>query len=300
MNIHHQETYAGYECVKIENEYLALWATTNVGPRIIGLEISGGKNIFASLPGITIDCPGSGEYQLRGGHRLWQAPEFPPRTYLPDDDPVTIRETLEGIQFTQPVEPQTGIEKSLRIHFQKSQPQVIIEHLLTNHGLKTIELAAWAITQLKPGGTAILPQPVSLLDDYGVLPNRQIAIWPYTEVNSPHIIWGDKFIFIDANMQKGALKIGFPNPVGWIAYLLEDVLFVKQAEYYPESEYYDFKSSSECYCNPSFLELETLGPKTKLKPGESLRHQEVWNVYGQVVASPTEQSISKLCVDLGL
>jgi hypothetical protein len=300
MEITHKVVYAGYECVRIKNETLALWVATNVGPRVIGLELSAGENLFAELPEALIECPGVGEFKLRGGHRLWQAPEDPRRTYLPDDDPVSVNQDVEGVTFTQPVEPQTGIEKSLWISLPKSKVQVSVEHQLKNCGSEPIELAAWAITQLKPGGVAILPQTRERADQYGLLPNRQIALWPYTEANSEHITWGDQYIFISATMKDGAIKVGFPNPTGWIGYLREDVLFIKQAEFFPEKDYYDFNSSSECYCNPSFLELETLGPKTKLEPGETLSHLETWRVFDQVDASLSEESIQNVVGGLDL
>ncbi|MBK5107655.1 MAG: hypothetical protein JJE12_05970, partial [Anaerolineales bacterium] len=132
MEITRKDVYAGYECVRIKNETLALWVTNKVGPRVIGLEISPGENLFAELPGAVIECPGQGEYKLRGGHRLWQAPEDPRCTYLPDDEPVSVHETPEGIQFTQPIEPQTGIEKSLQISLPDSKAQVSVEHQLKN------------------------------------------------------------------------------------------------------------------------------------------------------------------------
>ena len=300
MKISYSSTYAGYECKKIENDTLALWVTNAVGPRIIGLEPKGGENLFAELPEATIECPGVGEYQLRGGHRLWQAPEDPKRTYLPDDEPVSINETTEGVVFTQPIENETGIEKSLRVKLPDQQAKVIVEHRLKNCGSHPVEMAAWAITQLKPGGVAILPQTRDPADRYGLLPNRQIALWPYTEANSTHITWGDQYIFIHANMATAALKIGFPNPLGWIGYLREKVLFIKQAVFDSEEAYFDFNSSSECFCNPSFLELETLGPRTKLEPGESLTHQETWLVYDQVDVALTNESIDNLVGEIGL
>ena len=79
-------------------------------------------------------------------------------------------------------------------------------------------------------------------------------------------------------MREGALKIGFPNPDGWLAYVVDDTLFLKQAVYQPDGDYFDRGSSSECYCNPRLLELETLGPRTTLAPGESVSHRETWLV----------------------
>jgi hypothetical protein len=83
-------------------------------------------------------------------------------------------------------------------------------------------------------------------------------------------------------MKEGHLKIGFPNPRGWLAYWWSGTLFVKRAAYDIKSEYYDFGSSSECYCSDGFLELETLGPKTTLKPGEATVHLETWELYTDV------------------
>jgi hypothetical protein len=300
MQVSKASTYAGFECTKIENDTLALWVTTTVGPRIIGLQLTAGNNLFAELPDATIECPGVGEYQLRGGHRLWHAPEEPGRTYLPDDDPLQVAESAGSIKFTQPVEPQTGVEKSIVINLPDQQAQVMVEHHLKNCGSQTVELAAWAITQLKPGGVAVLPQVQDPVDEHGLLPNRQIALWPYTDAGSQYLIWGDRFIFIQSRMEAGALKIGYPNPSGWIGYLQEKTLFIKKAAFLPDRSYYDFHSSSECYCNPFFLELETLGPRTRLEPGESLSHLETWHIYDQVDIRFSEASVIDLIEKLGL
>jgi hypothetical protein len=270
---------AGYDCVKLENKALALWVTQSLGPRIIGLALPDGANLFAEIPDVTFDCPGRGAYSPRGGHRLWYAPEDPRRTYLPDDEPVSITEVENGVVVTQPVEAQTGIQKSLAITLPDQDARVVVDHTLHNFGREPVELAVWVITQLKTGGVAILPQATALADEFGLLPNRHLVLWPYTEINSPHITWGDRYISIEATMKSGALKIGFPNPAGWLAYAVDNTLFVKQAAFQPDAAYFDRGSSSECYCNHRFIEIETLGPRTTLAPGDSTTHRETWTVY---------------------
>jgi hypothetical protein len=270
--------FAGYDCVRLENEALALWMTRSLGPRILGLALAGGENLFAVLPEDTAECPGVGLFWFRGGHRLWVAPEDPRRTCLPDDDPLTLVEVENGLRVTQPVEALTGIQKSLIVTVPGSGARVVVDHTLHNQGCSPVELAPWAITQLKPGGIAVLPQATALADEYGLLPNRHLVLWPYTRLDSPHITWGDRHLFIEATMQEGALKLGFPNPVGWLAYIVDGILFVKQAAYHSGADYFDRGSSSECYCNPRFLELETLGPRITLAPGESVSHHETWVV----------------------
>ena len=292
--------FAGYDCVKLENNDLALWVTQSVGLRIIGLALQGDDNLFAELPGDTLTCPGEGAYSLRGGHRLWHAPEDPRRTYIPDDAPVNIADAENGIHVTQPVEAQTGIRKSLTITLPGQDARVIVDHTLHNLGKWPVELAPWAITQLKPGGVAVLPQATAPADEHGLLPNRQIVLWPYTQINSPHITWGDRYVFVEVTMQSGALKVGFPNPAGWMGYAIEDTLFVKHAAYQPNATYFDRGSSSECYCNPRFLELETLGPRTSLAPGESVTHRETWALYAGVSFRPDETAVQELVDKLGL
>jgi hypothetical protein len=243
-----------------------------------------------------------GPYHMLGGHRLWYAPEVPRRTYLPDSDPVEITRDADGLFVQQQPEVGTGVQKSIRIRFPDDRAMVVLDHLITNTGSAPITAAPWAITQFKVGGVAILPQYTELLDPDGVLPNRSLALWPYTDITSPSIIWSNDFIFITANHQSqtDALKIGFPNPRGWLAYHLDYTLFVKYAAYEPEALYYDQNSSSECYCGPDFLELETLAPRSTILPGESVPHREVWRVIGNVDFSPTEARADELVEEFGL
>jgi hypothetical protein len=221
---------------------------------------------------------------MYGGHRLWHAPEDPAYTYLPDDKPVEIKTLQNGIWVTQSVELETGIKKELIIRLVSGKAQVEVEHRLTNQGGKTIPCAAWAITQLKPGGIALLPQKQGPFAGNPTLPNRSLALWPYTDINNPYLSWGNQVALVQAEIpsNKGALKIGFPNPRGWLAYWLAGTLFIKRTIYNHQADYYDFGSSSECYCNDQFLELETLGPVTQLEPGQSLSHLEVWDILSGV------------------
>jgi len=289
-----EERRAGFNCVRLANQALSLWVTRSVGPRIIGLALHGGENLLAVLPDEKVECPGVGTFSFRGGHRLWYAPEDLGTTYLPDDAPVGIEELPGGIAVTQAVEKQTGIQKSMAITLPYQCAQVVIDHTLHNQGTETVDLAPWAITQLKPRGIGILPQAQGMVDEEGLLPNRQITLWPYTKMNSPHIQWGDEFLFVMANMTEGAFKVGFPNPRGWLAYGVDGTLFVKEAIYDASANYYDHGSSSECYCNPRFIELETLGPRTSLAPGAQVTHRETWLVWEGVSVEADKDKVQAL------
>jgi hypothetical protein len=288
--------FLGHECYTFTNERLKLLVTRSVGPRILFLGFVEGENLLAELPDFVTDCPGTGVFHFYGGHRLWHAPEQPSRTYLPDDFPVEIAPFENGLLVTQNTEVETGLQKSLEISLSDDMAQVVITHRLTNHGLWPITCAPWAITQLKTGGMAILPQT---RENTGVLPNRSLVLWPYTNMTNPNVQWGMTYILVNANMD-APFKVGFPNPRGWLAYWLNGTLFVKHAEYKEQADYFDFGSSSECYCNQSFLELETLAPIGTLAPGATVSHVETWNLYNNIDRPHNEQDVQFLVEKLGL
>jgi hypothetical protein len=274
--------YQGIECVELSNHNLRLLITKSVGPLVIFLQVNGSDNIFAELGDAALECTGSGLFHFCGGHLLWYAPEDPMRTYLPDDSPIEVTSMDHGVVLKQLVEEKTGIQKQIWIQLVSGGATVHVEHILTNLGNEPINLAPWAITQLKPGGVAVMPQFTGHTEENPTLPNRSIVVWPYTDLRSEQIDWGNKYLTIRADMDKGQLKVGLPNQDGWIAYWRNNILFVKRAEYDPHKIYYDFGSSSECYCDPIFLELETLSPKTTLQIGKSESHIERWEIYSRI------------------
>ncbi|MGB7876126.1 MAG: hypothetical protein WBL25_17215, partial [Anaerolineales bacterium] len=163
--------FLDFDCVPLENAVLNLLVTQSVGPRIISLRFNGGDNLFAELPDFVTERPDGDLFHFYGGHRLWHAPENMPRTYALDDQPVGIVPTHNGLSVIQPIEIETGIEKSLQISLVENKPQIIIHHTLTNRGLWPVECAPWAITQFRTGGVAILPQSREQTE---VLPNRTL------------------------------------------------------------------------------------------------------------------------------
>jgi hypothetical protein len=289
--------FLDFDCIDLENTALNLLVTRSMGPRVIRLRLNGGDNLLAELPDYVAERPDGELFHFYGGHRLWLAPENMPRTYTLDNNPVEIIPDQDSLLVTQPVELQTGIEKSMHISLVADKPQAILHHTLTNRGLSPVECAPWAITQLKTGGVALLPQSQQPTD---VLPNRALALWPYTRIANPLVGWGDRFILVRAEMKTGAFKIGFPNLRGWLAYWNAGTLFVKRATFDPQAAYYDFNSSSECYCNPRFLELETLGPICTLEPGASVTHTETWELYPNVDFPANEAAAQAIAEKLGL
>lgn len=282
----------GLPCVELKNATISLLATRTIGPRVLSLRVNGGPNLFAEVPDFTV----GGAFRMLGGHRYWLAPEHPVRTYRPDDGAMDVEEIDGGVILTAPQDPATGLLRSLRLSLPGDGPHVVVDHALTNMGGQALDVAPWAITMLPPGGTAILPQPAAIP---GVLPNRSWALWPYTDIRSPHVAWGDAFTLVHARVD-APLKLGWANRPGWLAYHRDGTLFVKRSEFEADAPYPDFNSSAEVYAHPRFLELETLAPLLPLAPGRSVSHRETWEVIAAPKFEATEAGAEALSARLRL
>jgi hypothetical protein len=271
--------YFGLPTTLITNQHLTLEFLSQAGPRIVRLFLGESKeNLLKEAPNESIETS-YGNYHFRGGHRLWHSPESMPRSYLPDDEGLVVEQTAQGVRLIGPVEAPTGIQKSIEICLHQEKPFVTLIHRLINQGVWPVELAPWAITQLPLGGMAILPQTKTPLDKTGLLPNRHLVLWPYTSWEDPRLQLHDDFILIKAEGKTPPVKVGYANSNGWLGYLRNAILFCKKYSHDTNATYPDFNSSTECYCNNRFIELETIGPLTRLEPGQSTQHVETWEIY---------------------
>ncbi len=246
------------------------------GPRILGLQLDDGPNLLASTPDARWQTPW-GEFALLGGHRLWHAPEAFPRSYWPDLDGPAAEPIERGVILRSAIDP-GGIAKTVTITIDPDRLTIDVRHELINHGLWPIELAPWAITQLAPGGLAILPLVGPQATAQPLWPDRQIAFWPYTPLPDPRLQLAADHILIDTAISGPPAKVGAFSLAGWLAYLHQDVAFIKWAACDPTRSYPDRNCNLEIYYDQRCTELETLAPLTALAPGAVVTHHERWRV----------------------
>ncbi len=271
--------YAALPKHSLDNGFIHLEALTSAGPRITHLSLSNGKNLFVELPVKAMLNTAYGEYHVIGGHRLWHSPEALLRTYIPDNDGLTSEELPDGLRLDGPTEPGTGIAKTIEISLASGRAAATLTHTLRNNGLWSVELAPWALSMFRLNGTLILPQPRENAEPQGLVNNRILALWPYTRINDPRLVLRDDFILVRATSSQPALKIGYYNPHGWLAYWLDGVLFRKTFDLHPGQQYPDGGCNTETYCADQFIELETLGPLTRLAPGSTVTLTETWELF---------------------
>jgi len=261
--------------------------------RIVGLTPAGKTNLLADMSDETPISTPYGDFRFIGGHRLWHSPEVMPRTYIPDSH-VKIIETNNGVILESQTEAGTGIRKRIEIHLSPDKPSLTLTHTLINDGLWAVELAPWAITQFRLGGTVIMPMPVGSVDEAGLLPNRQLSLWPYASINDPRLVLGDEYVLFKADALP-PFKLGYFNPHGWMAYYVDGVLFRKTFDANSKAVYPDNNCNAEMYCNDKFVELESLGVLGKLNPGGEVVHKETWDVYDGISLLP--DNIQRMLAD---
>jgi hypothetical protein len=270
----------------LKNDFLQLEYLTD-SLRIMGLIPAGKPNLLADISHIPPVATPYGDFHFRGGHRLWHSPEAMPRSYIPDDD-IAVTDLPDGVILEGKTEPGANIRKRIEIHLAADKPSVTLIHTLINDGMWQVELAPWAITQFRLGGTAILPMPVGNADAAGLLHNRQISLWPYTHINDSRVKWDDQFVLFKADAMLPPFKIGYFNLTGWLAYWVDGVLFRKTFDVLAGLPHPDNNCNAEIYCGDQFIELESVAPLTKLLPGVSVSHTETWDIFYGLDSLPEE------------
>jgi hypothetical protein len=285
--------YKGWQnCYRVTNGEIELIVTGDVGPRIIRFGFVGGQNMFKEFAE-QLGKTGEEKFQLRGGDRVWKAPEDPVATWAPDNVPVQIIPTATGLIARAPIEPLTNLQKEIEIAIAPSGTTVTVSHRITNHSLFTLEFAPWALTMMAQGGIAVSGFPPRGRHPINLEATNPLVMWAYTNLADPRWKFTKKYLTLrqDPNNNE-AQKLGLFNPDTWAAYLLNGEAFVKRSKADASKTYPDFGCSFETFTNNEFLEIETLGPLTKLSPGHTVEQVEHWGLYRKV--QPTELTDQEL------
>ena len=274
--------FYGQPVRSLENQFLRLDYLTESGPRLVRLIPTGTNlNLLAETPEKTWQTE-AGEFHIWGGHRLWHSPEIHARTDIPDDSGLQTAELGEGaIRLSMPADA-SGIYKAIEVQLTPDRPGLILRHTLRNDGLWPVQAAPWAITQVPLGGQAVIP--CSSENPDGLLPNRLLVLWPYSNLQDPRLHISDEFVRVDGQPRDEAFKIGLFTYQGWIGYAFQDYFLRKSFTPGDIQKGPDFGCNVETWVQDTFLEIETLGSMGWLKPGESVQHTETWDILPQTQA----------------
>ena len=279
-------------CYRLSNDDAEVILSAAAGPRILRYALAGGANMLGEHPAAAVTTPW-GPWRPLGGHRLWAAPEVLPRTYAPDNDPVAVEVLGErSVRLRQTVD-QSGLEKWIAVTLATSGTAVLVEHSITNRALWPITLAPWALTIMRGGGSALIPQAPYRSHDDDLLPARPLVMWSFTDLSDRRWTLGPRFIRLRCDPALSApQKLGVGNEQGWCAYHHAGTLFVKQFPYIAGAAYPDYGCNTETYTAGDFVEIESLGALVTLEPGQSVAHTERWALFDGVELAADDAALA--------
>ena len=245
------------------------------GIRVVHLSCVGCENLFYEQPADRSDgFITTGGWNLYGGHRLWLAPESDD-SYHPDNAPVTYSVQNNTISFEQELDPLLQVYKRLCLTFNEDG-SIRVDQQIENASDLPMEGAAWGVNTLDAGGEAEI-----LFVDTGTSefnPSRVISLWSDTNLHDPRLRFEKDRLFARHMPLADYLKIGlFSKPgkaIFWNKGQKLELTFEADAfELYPDNG-----CNFELYMCVQFMELESLGKKTMILPGQCATHTEVWRL----------------------
>jgi len=288
--------------LKLANNHCELIVTLEVGPRVLSYAVPGGFNVLKNYDSM-MGGTGEAEWQIRGGHRFWLAPEDLTRTYFPDNRPVQA-EVLNDfhVRIVAPPETAYGVQKTMELKLDPDSTRVDVRLVVTNVGTEPTELAPWGPTVMAPGGVEIIPLPAKAPHpghpknakspaDFG--PNQELILWPYFDFSDRRWSFGSRYILLRQDVQKGPTKIGLAHRMGWVAYLNSHTLFVKRFDYREGAVYPDRGTRYQTFSNEDMLEMETVGELVTLAPGQTAELNERWELFADVPEIHTESDVDQ-------
>ena len=270
--------YFGRPTLRLEGAHCWIEVLAIGGPRIVGFGLPGDGNVLGETPQARWDGP-HGAYDLLGGHRLWFAPETPDCS-VPDATGLTLTPVPgaagPAVRLVGAFEAPTGMRRTMEVRLDVESAAVSVRHIVSNEGSGPRELAPWPITQLQLGGVASveLSGPAT---EHHTNPNQLLVLWPYASWTDSRLAFGERSVTVTAT--PGApFKIGCASTLGEVSYLRAGLLFTKRFDPAIDMPHPDLGCNIEIYCDNQTIELESLGPVVQLAPGESVSHDERWEL----------------------
>lgn len=259
------------ECLYVDNGIIEIGVPLSFGIRIAHFSFVGEKNVFFVQPKNMNFVIGKCGFRLRGGHRLWLAPEGE-FDYYPDNAPIKYEINGNTVRLTQKNDPLLNVIKSMDVTLVGNKVKVV--HRILNTGGKK-KVALWSLSVMDGGGVTTVPLPER---EGGFDPLIRITAWDYTDLSDERLKFGKKEIKIYQRAGKRNLKIGVGHPAGAVTYENGDTVFKKYIPLYAGKKYPDGGMSFETFVSDFMTEIEGLSPLKTVLPDKTASYTETWEL----------------------
>lgn len=270
--------YFGYSgCVALHNDSIRVVLTTH-GGRILEYSRDGANAIHLDpAQEGWIYTPGEASPDPTGG-RL----DIGPEAIIPRRPELWLGQwQLEitgprAARLTSVEHAATGVQLVRDFALDEISSRLSVTQTIRNISEETTQWCHWSRTFGLGGGIVVIP-----LACQSRFPNHYVMYGPGPVINyrpeDPNIRVRDGFLEILGPPARA--KLGFDSCAGWFSYLSKnDLMWVKRFPVYPERVYNEMAglTISIWYNKEEMTELEPIGPREVLAPGESSSFTEVW------------------------
>ena len=246
-------------------------------------------------------CPASGgrvlEFSIYGRNALWLNPDeagkpngasagrfdIGPERILPRRNAL-FRGPYKGeitgarsARLTSGKDPSSGFQIVREFSLAADRPHLICKQTVINISRETKQVCYWCRTFAQGQGICVVP-----VTGFSRMPKKHVMYDDHLLINfapkNGSITQREGFIIVDGPPEKP--KLGFDSMSGWMAYLMRnDLMFVKRWQTFPNRVYGEMASLTLSIWYPAerpMCELEPIGPREILNPGERAFFTEEW------------------------
>ena len=231
-----------------------------IGGRVTALRL-GGRNL------LTEPAADAGNY----GSTFWPSPQtawgWPPLAEI-DHGPYRAEVEPAAVTMRSAINPALGVVVEKRFAADAARGAVTFDFAIHNRGEMPVQLAAWQITRVPPGGLSLFPTGAGVDPP---CPPSNLAV---------REAMGVTWYAYDGAAVSDHQKLFADGREGWLAHVDGDAVLVKTFANVPRAAQAPGEAQIEIYANPSltYVEIEAQGPYETIAPGAALSWRVVWLV----------------------
>lgn len=274
-------SYYGYEdCIELRN----------VQTRVVLCPAAGGRVLEYSLNGVNAIYNPPGEegwiWKQGGKSGTMNAGRFDigPEQIVPKRDllwqgrwkgEITGRYSARMIS---PEDPSTGVRLTREFKLDERTSRLDCTQIIKNISSSSKDYCHWSRTFAVGGGYCVVPISSPSRFPNGYVMYEAGSLMNFRPVD-PAVVAEEGFLKIGPTPKNP--KLGMDSMTGWFAYLApNNLLFVKSYQTYPNRVYNEVAGLTISIWFPDgpMVELEPIGPRERLEPGEQGAFTETWRL----------------------
>ncbi len=272
------------DCLELSNAGTTVVLGHHVGGRVLSYAWRGREALFLDPAEAGWETPAARQRPLVTAGRFDLGPEHlvPRREILWSGAWAAEAVGPRAARLTSQPDPATGVQLVREFRLDATTSHLACTQIIRNVSRERKRWCHWSRTFARHGGIAVVP----LTPELTKFPNHYVMYTPGPapaigfRPQDPRLRVRDGFLEVLGVPAQP--KLGFDSFAGWFAYQLpDDLLFVKRYAVYPEGVYNEIAGLTISIYYPAAdrlraVELEPIGPRHDLAPGEEAAFTEHW------------------------